>query len=126
MLVDWRRVRGRGVKTTANSQLKLIFGANLNILVSSVTLYGRAENNLPKSFIARPKQLQGFTGFKTEIQVRNVLNFLIWTVYIWKKFRLKRLNLLRYEHILKTLHRKEAFFGTEVLHHIYKENKKCS
>ena len=27
-------------------QLKLIFGANLNILVSSVTLCGRAENNL--------------------------------------------------------------------------------
>ena len=42
--------------------------------------------------IARPKQLQGFTGFKTEIQVRNVLNFLSWTVYIWKKFRLKRFS----------------------------------
>ena len=91
-LVDWRRVSGRGLKNHSNSQLKLMFGANLNILVSSVTLYGRAENNLPKSFIARPKQLQGFTGFKTEIQVRNVLNFLSWTVYIWKKFRLNRFN----------------------------------
>ena len=91
-LVDWRRVSGRGLKNHSNSQLKLMFGANLNILVSSLTVYGRAENNLPKSFIALPKQLQGFTGFKTEIRVRNVLNFLSWTVYIWKKFRLKRFN----------------------------------
>ena len=58
-----------------------MFGANLNILVSSVTFYGGAENNLPKSFIVPPKQLQGFTGFKTEILVKNVLSFLSWTVY---------------------------------------------
>ena len=64
-------------------QLKWIFGENLNILISSVILYGRAENNLPKAFIARTKQLQIFTGFKTEIQVRNVLSFLSWTVYIY-------------------------------------------
>ena len=57
-----------------------------------MTLYGRAENNLPKSFIARPKQLQGFIGFKTEIQVRTVLSFLSWTVYIWTNFRLQRFN----------------------------------
>ena len=79
---QWKRIE-------KPQQLKLIFGANLNILVSSVTLYSRAENNLPKSF----KQLQGFTGFKTEIQVRNVLSFLSWTVYIWNNFRLyNRLN----------------------------------
>ena len=53
-----------------------------------MTLYGRVENNLPKSFIARPKQLQVFTGFKTEIQVRNVLSLFTWTVYIWSNFRL--------------------------------------
>ena len=48
----------------------------------------------PKTtFIARLKQLQGFTGFKTGIQVRNVLNYLTWTVYIWKKFRFKRFKL---------------------------------
>ena len=47
-----------------------------------------SRKQLAKSFISRPKQLQGFTGFKTEIQVRNVLNFLSWTVYIWNNFRL--------------------------------------
>ena len=77
---QWKRIE-------KPQQLKLIFGANLNILVSSVTLYSRAENNLPKSFISRPKQLQGFTCFKTEIQVSNVLSFLSWTVYIWNNFR---------------------------------------
>ena len=79
-LVDWRRNYWKRIEKP--QQLKLIFGANLNILISSVTLYGRAENNLPKSFIARTKQLQGFTGFKTEIQVRNVLSFL------WNNFSL--------------------------------------
>ena len=42
-LVDWRRVSGRGARNHSNSQLKLVFGANLNILVSSVTLYGRSR-----------------------------------------------------------------------------------
>ena len=68
--MQWKRIE-------KPQQLKLIFDANLNILVSSVTLYGQAENNLPKSFIARPKQLQGFTVFKTEIQVRMYLVFLV-------------------------------------------------
>ena len=59
-LVEWTRVSGKGLKNQSSWSWS-IFGANLNILISSVTLYGRAENNLPNnlSFIAQPKQLQG-------------------------------------------------------------------
>ena len=70
-------------------QLMLMFGANLNILISSVTLYGRAENNLQKSFITRPKQLQGFAGFKTEIQVRSVF---VGRCIFWNNFGLECFN----------------------------------